>query len=182
MSSQSTSKLLSYWLRHQPEAGGLTLDANGWTSTSSLLDALQRHGAPHALDDLRALVESSDKKRFELSPDESRIRARQGHSVTVEGDWSPATPPDILFHGTPTRFLPAILVEGLKPMKRHHVHLSADIETASAVGARRGDTAVLEIDCRAMVAAGHVFLVTGNGVWLTHNVPPEAIRVRDDLA
>ena len=180
MSSQSTSKLLSYWLRHQPEAGGLTLDANGWTSTPSLLVALQRHGVPHTLDDLQALVESSDKKRFELSSDESHIRARQGHSVAVEGDWSSATPPDVLFHGTPTRFLPAILAEGLKPMKRHHVHLSPDIATAAVVGARRGDTAILEIDCAAMVAAGHAFFVTGNGVWLTDAVPPAFLSERGE--
>lgn len=178
MSAESTSKLLSYWLRHKPEAGGLTLDANGWTPTSALLDALDREGVTWVIDDLRALVESRDKKRFELSADESQIRARQGHSVAVEGDWSPATPPAVLFHGTPTRFLPAILVEGLKPMKRHHVHLSPDIETATVVGARRGETAILEIDCDAMVAAGHAFFVTGNCVWLTDAVPPEFLRQR----
>lgn len=179
MSSQSTSKLLSYWLRHEPEAGGLTLDSNGWTSTASLLDAIGREGIPYSLADLRTLVDGSDKKRFELSLDEGQIRARQGHSVAVEGDWSPATPPDMLFHGTPTRFLKAIMAEGLKPMKRHHVHLSPDLETATVVGARRGETAILEIDCAAMLAAGHTFFVTGNGVWLTDAVSPAFLRERE---
>jgi putative RNA 2'-phosphotransferase len=35
------------------------------------------------LADLLLFVEESDKQRFELSPDATRIRARQGHSVPV---------------------------------------------------------------------------------------------------
>jgi putative RNA 2'-phosphotransferase len=77
------SKRLSLWLRHQPGEAGLTLDAKGWTEVDAVLSALARAGLSFDWSTLLRLVEESDKQRFELSPDASRIRARQGHSVAV---------------------------------------------------------------------------------------------------
>jgi putative RNA 2'-phosphotransferase len=84
-----------------------------------------------------------------------------------------ARPPDQLYHGTVQRFLPAIQREGLRPMKRHDVHLSASRDTAAQVGSRRGVPVILEVGARAMVECGHEFRVSANGVWLTGAVPPE---------
>lgn len=165
------SKTLSYWLRHQPDAAGLTLDAQGWTAVDDLLAALSRDGLPNDIDTLLALVEQSDKQRFELSPDLQRIRTRQGHSVAVDLALAPTQPPETLYHGTVDRFLAAILTDGLQKMRRHHVHLSPDIQTAERVGARRGKPVLLAIDARAMHADGHSFFVTENQVWLTDAVP-----------
>lgn len=67
------------------------------------------------------------------------------------------------------------MASGLSKMKRHHVHLSADIETARRVGARRGRAVILEIDA-ARLQESRVFYVTGNGVWLTEAVPPSFLR------
>ncbi len=170
------SKTLSYWLRHAPEAGGLSLDANGWTEVDAVLAALAREGLPADWDALLAVVETNDKQRFELSTDGERIRARQGHSVSVEGDWTAATPPEVLWHGTVERFLDAILAQGLKPMARHHVHLSPDQETARRVAARRGKPVILEVSAGRLAAQGQAFFVTGNGVWLTESVPPDALK------
>lgn len=170
------SKLLSYWLRHRPEAGGLELDPSGWTPTDDVLEALKRHGIACDGARLAEVVRRSDKQRFEYSPDGSAIRARQGHSVAVELGWPPAQPPGTLYHGTVERFLPAIAREGLRAMKRHHVHLSPDAETATRVGSRRGEAVVLRIDSAAMARAGHVFYLTANGVWLTEHVPPEFLE------
>ncbi|AIG75123.1 Hypothetical protein AJAP_11170 [Amycolatopsis japonica] len=66
--------------------------------------------------------------------------------------------------------------EGLRPMNRHAVHLSATVDTARAVGARRGVPVLLAVDAREMTAAGHEFQVSANGVWLTAAVPPEFLR------
>ncbi|HET6290091.1 MAG TPA: RNA 2'-phosphotransferase, partial [Amycolatopsis sp.] len=104
------------------------------------------------------------------------IRASQGHSVAVDLALPAATPPDVLYHGTVARFLDAIKDEGLKPMNRHAVHLSATVETARTVGGRRGVPVVLLVDTRGMAAAGHEFQVSANGVWLTAAVPPEFLR------
>ncbi|MET1110164.1 MAG: RNA 2'-phosphotransferase [Allosphingosinicella sp.] len=170
------SKSLSYWLRHRPEAGGLTLDEAGWAPVASVLAALGSAGLPSDAETLRDIVAGSDKNRFELSDDRARIRARQGHSVKVDLQWPAAIPPEHLFHGTVERFLPTIFAEGLKPMKRHHVHLSPDPGTATAVGARRGEAVILRIEAAAMAADGHVFRISGNGVWLTDHVPPRYLE------
>jgi putative RNA 2'-phosphotransferase len=58
-------------------------------------------------------------------------------------------------------------------MERHAVHLSPNAATAERVGRRRGRPVVLTVDAAAMTAAGFVFQVSANGVWLTERVPPE---------
>ncbi len=119
----------------------------------------------------------NDKQRFEWDVAADRIRARQGHSVPVELDLAPSTPPAVLFHGTPTRNLDSILATGLDRRQRHHVHLSPDRDTAAVVGARRGEHVVLVVDAARMHADGHEFWVTGNGVWLTDSVPASYLDV-----
>jgi putative RNA 2'-phosphotransferase len=168
--TQKISKLLSYWLRHAPEAGGLELDSSGWAATDAVRESLSRAGVQPAI--LERTVAENDKQRFELSSDGSRIRARQGHSIAVDLDWPLMPPPQFLYHGTVERFLDAIFVEGLKPMARHHVHLSPDHETASRVGARRGAPIILRIAAESMAQQGFGFRLSGNGVWLVDSVPP----------
>ncbi|MFM7402853.1 MAG: RNA 2'-phosphotransferase [Erythrobacter sp.] len=173
------SRTLSYWLRHAPEQGGLRLDAAGWAPVADVLAALAREGLPTTEVLLRAVVEENDKRRFELSDDAARIRARQGHSVAVEGSWQAAMPPEVLYHGTVERFLEAIMREGLTKQQRHHVHLSADLETATKVGARRGEAVILTVAAGRMAADGHAFALSTNGVWLTDHVPPRYLARAD---
>ncbi|MGN8001334.1 RNA 2'-phosphotransferase [Sphingomonas sp. 22176] len=169
--TQKLSKLLSYWLRHAPEAGDLTLDDAGWASVESVRTALSREGVNPAL--LEQVVADSDKQRFELSADSAYIRARQGHSIDVDLGWAIAMPPETLYHGTVDRFLEAIFADGLKPMARHHVHLSPDVETAARVGERRGAPVLLRVAAGKMARQGAVFRLSSNGVWLAEAVPPE---------
>ncbi len=171
-----TSKFLSLVLRHQPELIGLRLDEAGWVPVAELLEGCRRAGQAITLEELKEIVRTSDKQRFALSEDGTRIRANQGHSIDVDLGLEPASPPAVLFHGTVERFLPAIRREGLRPMSRHDVHLSADQETATRVGARRGKPVVLTVDAAGMSAAGHTFRISANGVWLVAAVPPEYLR------
>jgi putative RNA 2'-phosphotransferase len=173
----SVSKKLSFWLRHRPDAAGLTLDEAGWMEVDAVLGALDRAGVTGGLDRLRGVVAGNDKQRFELSADGRRIRARQGHSVAVELGWPEQVPPDRLYHGTVARFLDAILAEGLRPMGRHHVHLSPDIATARRVGGRRGAPAILAVRARDLHAAGKPFYRTANQVWLVDAVPPQFLEL-----
>jgi putative RNA 2'-phosphotransferase len=83
-----------------------------------------------------------------------------------------ATPPTVLYHGTPKRNLNRITQGGLLKMRRHHVHLSPDEVTARVVGARRGRPAVLAVDAEKMHRDGYVFYRSGNGVWLVAHVLP----------
>ena len=171
------SKTLSYWLRHRPEAAALTLDGQGWTDVSATLSAFERMGMRCDRQRLFEVIASNDKQRFELSADGLRVRARQGHSVGVSLDWPRRTPPPFLYHGTVDRFLTAIRAQGLQPMRRHHVHLSPDIETARRVGARRGKAIILSVRAGELDAAGQVFFLTSNGVWLTDAVAPAYLEV-----
>ena len=173
--SKHKSKFLSLVLRHQPELIGIVLDDAGWTDVDTLLAKARSKGTSITRDELAEIVKSSDKQRFALSPDGTRIRANQGHSVEVELDLPPTPPPAVLLHGTVDKFLESIRKTGLVKGSRHHVHLSADLETASKVGERRGKPVLLEIRADAMADAGHVFYRSANGVWLVDHVPPEFI-------
>ncbi|MEJ3655331.1 RNA 2'-phosphotransferase [Actinomycetes bacterium KLBMP 9759] len=174
----SISKRLSLHLRHAPEKIGITLDPAGWVRIDALLAALAAHGSRISRADLDAVVAGNDKQRFVIDGD--RIRANQGHSVAIELDLLPREPPPVLYHGTVGRFLDAIHREGLRPMARHDVHLSASVETAQRVGARRGKPVVLRVDAAAMHRDGHEFRVSANGVWLTSAVPPRYLSHQDE--
>jgi putative RNA 2'-phosphotransferase len=173
-----TSKFLSLVLRHQPEAVGLVLDEGGWVDVAELIAACAAHGRRFSREELDHVVATNDKQRFAFSADGRRIRASQGHSVEVELGLAAAAPPDVLFHGTAAATLPLILREGLKPMSRQDVHLSADPETAVRVGSRHGRPVVLAVDAAGLAAQRHVFRVSANGVWLTARVPPEWLRIQ----
>jgi putative RNA 2'-phosphotransferase len=162
------SRFLSLVLRHEPEKIGITLDPHGWVSIETLLAAL-----PFPLDRARldGLIRDNDKQRFAISSDGTKIRANQGHSVSVDLGLATSDPPEFLYHGTVEKFLPSILAQGLVKGDRHHVHLSANIETAQKVGDRRGSAIILVVAAQQMVADGHRFFVSENGVWLTDHVP-----------
>jgi putative RNA 2'-phosphotransferase len=168
---------LAYWLRHAPEAAELQLDRAGWVRVEAILEALMGSRLPTSIADLEALVASGEKQRFEMSEDGSRIRARQGHSIKVEGDWPVAAPPEVLFHGTTERFLASILQQGLLPRSRHHVHLSSTVDTARAVGGRRGSPIVLCVAASKMTKEGFTFRLSSNGVWLTDRVLPTFLEL-----
>jgi putative RNA 2'-phosphotransferase len=168
------SKYLSKHLRHQPERIGLTLDEAGWVEIDTLIAACAAHGFRFDREELDHVVATNDKRRFAIEG--TRIRASQGHSIEVDLGLPPTTPPPYLFHGTVARNLDAIRAEGLRPMNRHAVHLSAERETATRVGARRGRPVVLSVDAGAMHKDGQVFRVSENGVWLTEAVPVRYLR------
>lgn len=173
---KSISKRLSFILRHRPDSVGLTLEPGGWVSVTALLAALSNNGTFVTPATLEEVVSDNDKQRFEFSADRSQIRARQGHSAEVDLQYEAAIPPDLLFHGTATRFLESIFAQGLIKGNRHHVHLSINHETMIQVGKRHGQPTVLEIDAKQMVIDGHQFFVTGNAVWLTDHVPPQYLK------
>lgn len=166
------SKFLSYVLRHKPESIGVTLDPEGWASVDAIIAGAAKSGRIVVREMVERVVATNDKKRFALSPDGMCIRAVQGHSTTeVAINFEEKVPPELLYHGTATRFLPSIREQGLVPGNRHHVHLSADVQVAVSVGTRHGKPVVLTVDAAAMHAQGHTFHLSENGVWLTAHVP-----------
>jgi putative RNA 2'-phosphotransferase len=171
-----TSKFLSLILRHDPERVGLRLDTAGWADVRDLVRALNHHGVSISFEDPGHIVATSDKKRLALSEDGLRTRANHGHSIEVDLQYEATVPPDLLYHGTATRFLESIRHDGLHKMRRLQVHLVADRKTALQVGGRHGKPVLLTIRAGEMHRAGCVFCCSSNGVWLIDRVPPQFIN------
>lgn len=158
------SRRLAYLLRHDKD---YTFDEQGYREVDNLI---AEHG--FTIDVLEAVVALNDKQRFEFNADKTKIRARQGHSVTVDVGLKETMPPAVLYHGTADKYIGSILADGLDKGTRLHVHLSADFGTALNVGRRHGRPVVLTIDTAAMFADGLKFYLSNNGVWLTDSVAP----------
>lgn len=174
-----TSRKMSLVLRHKPEAIGLTLDANGWATVTNLLKRMAATGTPLSRAELDTIVAENNKKRFAFNPEGTKIRASQGHSIDVNLQFDPLTPPANLFHGTATTSVESILATGLQSRSRQHVHLSLDLdlETATQVGSRHGSPVILTVDAAAMHNDGYKFYRSANNVWLTDEIPARYLTV-----
>jgi putative RNA 2'-phosphotransferase len=175
----SESKFLSLILRHKPETIGLTLDDNGWADLGELIEKAKIHHHFLSPEIIGEIVASSDKQRFAISADGLKIRANQGHSLKVDLHLTAQSPPDVLYHGTATRFLASILAIGVKPQSRQYVHLSKNAETAREVGQRHGKAIVLEVAAKQMAVDGYSFFLSENRVWLVEQVPPCYLSLND---
>jgi len=175
---KETSKLISYWLRHNPNDGNLIADEFGWVSTADLLKSLNLKGQNLDLNDIRVLNLSFDKIRWEFNDDESKIRATHGHSMPIELFGPSVTPPQKLFHGTSTKAVKGIFKEGILPMRRQFVHCSETVEMAIEVGKRHGTPIIIEIDAEVLFNAGAKFFKTSDNVWLIDKIPNNFISLK----
>ena len=200
------SKFVSGALRHFPDDAGLSLDEAGWTDRGELVAAVERKYDWADARHLDAVVAADPKGRFETRGD--GVRAAYGHSVDVDLDGGApganapgddadgtgaaggGTPdadgdgdevPDALYHGTDPANFDAILSEGLKPMGRQEVHLSATVADAREVGRRHAaDPAVLTVDAAAMRDDGRRVSRRGEATYTADAVPPRYLTVRGD--
>lgn len=170
--NKNQSKYISYLLRHAPEKANLTMSEQGWVSVNQLLK-----NTDLLMSELEEIVANNNKKRFEFNEDKSEIRARQGHSIKIDLGLEEKVPPLFLYHGTAKKNFYDIWLNGLIKMKRHHVHLSPDKETAVNVGQRHGKPLVLKISTKEMYDNGFKFYQTENNVWLVDVVPVQYILV-----
>ncbi|MFC5289163.1 RNA 2'-phosphotransferase [Actinokineospora guangxiensis] len=165
------SKRLAKLLRHDP--GALSMDPAGWVPVEELLALL---GITRA--QLDEVVAGNNKSRYAYDGTGTLIRASQGHTLPVDLGLEPVEPPEVLYHGTAEPTVDVVLAEGLRPMLRNHVHLSADVETATKVGSRHGRPVVLAVAATRMHGDGHQFYLSANGVWLCDQVPAEYLTSR----
>jgi putative RNA 2'-phosphotransferase len=172
------SRLISHALRHEPEAYGIRLDANGWIAVPDLIEALRKsdqrwQGLTET--DLHAVAGSFEKKRHEIA--NGRIRASYGHSTEVAIERTAVVPPSVLYHGTSPEAVGAILREGLRPMERSHVHLSVDLDGARQVGLRKSEIPILlAVKALEAHAQGNRFYQVDRRIWLTDALSPAFIE------
>jgi putative RNA 2'-phosphotransferase len=134
-----TSTFLSYVLRHDPDALGLTLAPGGWADVDLLLERARAEGRSLTRARLRQILQildAGEKDCFTMSADGAKIRANYGHSIDVDLGLRPASPSGRLYHGTARQALSAIRDGGLRPQSRQYVHLSSTPADATAVVAR----------------------------------------------
>jgi putative RNA 2'-phosphotransferase len=174
---ETKSRYLSFLLRHKPEAAKLSIDSDGWVPIRQIIEGTEISEA-----EINQIVITDKKGRYSFSTDGTMIRANQGHSTDkVKMKFKTAVPPPILYHGTTSSAEDIIMRDGLLPMTRHYVHLSADLCTAKSVAGRRRSTHVIfEIDTAAMIASRFTFSLSDNEVWLIEKVPAKFLKVHHD--
>lgn len=177
----SLSKAMSKALRHQPERLGISLAADGSIELATFVAGLnERGGWPRQIteEDVMQVVEHGTKQRFAVEG--GRIRARYGHSIPLRVNYRKADPPAVLYHGTSRNNLDSIMADGLLPMGRQVVHLSADVETARMVGSRHGGhTVILQVDAATALRDGIRFYQCNSDTWLADAVPAAYLSLRE---
>ncbi len=176
MNQTKISKLLSYILRHKPEALNITLNKNWWADIDEIIEKFKEfENIDINYEQIEQLVKDNDKQRFSISDDWKMIRANQGHSIEINLNLKPITPPDFLYHGTATRFMDGIKQKWLISMSRQFVHLSSDLDTAKKVWMRHWKPVILKVLSKKMYENWYKFYLSENWVWLCSEVPSEFI-------
>jgi len=173
---KAVSKYMSYLLRHNPE--NLKMDNEGFVRINDLLEKVEKI---YNVDEIfiRAVVEKSERRRFQIIND--KIRAIYGHTIDVDMKIPVDEKVRFLYHGTSVQSAAAILKEGLKPMKRRWVHLSTTPEIAKDVGKRRSARPmVLVVDAEKARKEGTRFYEATNQVYLSDEVPSKFIKIFND--
>jgi putative RNA 2'-phosphotransferase len=166
------SRLVALVLRHRPEEVGVSLDAGGFTDLESLAAGLATQPGWESISgkDLIALAQA-DSRRYELQ--DGRIRARYGHTISIERPGEPAYPPEWLYVGVDPSTLTSVAAEGLRPVGRQYLHLSVAPSVALDVGRRHArDAVVVVVFARKAADAGLEFRRAGPALYLTAVVPP----------
>ncbi|KAJ8405184.1 hypothetical protein AAFF_G00321750 [Aldrovandia affinis] len=171
------SKSLSFALRHGAAQMGLDMSSDGFILVEDLLSHPQFRS--FSLEDLESVVANNDKQRFKLRahPEDGRlqIRANQGHSVQVTDLELRAVQPDApdcpreAVHGSYLQHWPSIRSQGLRRMKRTHIHLAPGLPGGGGVisGMRKNCDLVIYIDLHKAMTDGIPFYWSENRVLLT---------------
>ena len=174
------SKFLSLVLRHRPDEYGLHMDELGFVDFESLVDVIVAEdiAAETAEDDIREIVEGSDRRRFEVV--DGKIRALYGHSSRVNLDYPGQEPPESLYHGVSIGAARGIAERGILPAGRAYVHLSSTAGEAESVGARNTEhPVVIRVITAPAVDAGVKFTQATDLIWLCPEVPAECCEIPD---
>nr|AAW24665.1 SJCHGC01721 protein [Schistosoma japonicum] len=168
------SKKLACILRHAAENVGMNYEPGGYLYVDKILQLKPFQGV--RVEDILRVVNSNDKKRYEVStnPENGRlkIRAFQGHSVPIDGlditlIENPENYPNVI-HGTYFRNWESIRKEGLKRMRRTHIHFApGEIGESGVISGLRSSAEILiYIDLAKAMKDGYKFYISKNNVIL----------------
>lgn len=173
---EKLGRFISGALRHFPQKLKLEMDGNGWVDFSSLARIASRKYRWANKWLIKAIVDSDEKKRYEIK--EEKIRARYGHSVDVELNDYSESEETILYYGTGEEEAHRMLEIGIKPVYQTFVHLSTTVEKSERVAKFRTDNPViLKVDVESARKNGLKFLNANDYIVLTKEVPPEYVEI-----
>jgi RNA:NAD 2'-phosphotransferase (TPT1/KptA family)/ADP-ribose pyrophosphatase YjhB (NUDIX family) len=161
------SKAMSYLLRHGLIKEKLTtVTSDGYVQVDEVISWLRSKGHHLTISDVVDIVRADSKNRFALDESHMRIRANQGHSISVEVDsMCPYLLDNQVLHCTSTEHISSIAQGGLSRMSRTHIHM-IKIDGSSWHMCRSNSDLYVFIDTEKARAAGHEFLISANGVIL----------------
>ncbi|MFF8185831.1 RNA 2'-phosphotransferase [Microbacterium sp. NPDC016588] len=165
------SKAMSYHLRHDASA---PTARGGWMYADDLATVMRAHGHRVTAEQLLVVAGALGEPRFEL--DGTEIRAAYGHSLARRSDFEAASPPESLFHATPSRHLQHIVEgrAGLESGGRQFVHLTPDPERALRSAERHGaDALLLKVDAARVEG----LVKATEDTWLAPRVKVEQLAI-----
>lgn len=169
------SRWMAYVLRHNATRYGLQPDQHGYVNVEEVLRAAGSRYPKLNATWFHEFMESSGDRRFELVG--GRVRARYGHSISVEPVGPPVKPPAQLYHGTEATHIDAMLSSGLQPMGRRMVHLSQTKEEALAIARRRTARPALILVKAGLAHEAGVTFYREAKVYLTAHIPASFLQM-----
>lgn len=171
-------RMLTGILRHSPERYGLSLDEHGWIQVDAIIGAIQRNRRYHWIRPyhVEAIAATDDKGRYQI--ESGMIRATYGHTLEVDLSDMPDADLEFLYYPASEEEADIILENGIKPMDRKYIHLSATPEKADEAGkVRIQNPIILKIDvkCANELAPEKPIKKAGKSVYVTQEVPAKCI-------
>lgn len=178
----SISKEFSRILRHAAaDTPGISMRSDGFVELDQLLALpfFRRNAVDMTF--VRELVSNDEKSRFSLVNENGTllIRANQGHSTKIaslldvneilEPIVSPADIPKVVHGTTLEAWSQYIQTQGLKPMRRSHIHFAPGVlgEDGVRSGMRKSSGVYIYINAERAMAAGIKFFRSANNVILS---------------
>jgi putative RNA 2'-phosphotransferase len=171
-------RMLTGILRHSPERYGLALDEHGWIPVDHVIGAIQNNRRYHWIRPyhIEAIVITDDKGRYQVEG--GMIRATYGHTLQVDLSDMPNADLEFLYYPASEEEADMILENGIRPMDRQYIHLSATPEKADEAGkVRIQNPIILKIDvkCATELLPEKPIKKAGKAVYLAQEVPAKCI-------
>lgn len=171
-------RMLTGILRHFPERYGLALDEHGWIQVDAIIGAIQCNRRYHWIRPyhIEAIAATDDKGRYQIEG--GMIRATYGHTLEVDLSDMPEADLEFLYYPASEEEADMILENGIKPMDRKYIHLSATPEKADEAGkVRIQNPIILKIDVKlaAELAPEKPIKKAGKSVYVAQEVPAKCI-------
>lgn len=177
---------MSHILRHCPPPK--SIDSFGWIYVHILIENMRKLNP--TLEELREVVEKDTKGRFVIDElcDPARIRATQGHSIFLENPilelLDSSTEIQVVIHGTTEEGFKEIeKCRELRSMRREYIHFAIE---QKHVRSNNNTTVFLRLKLKEAQNAGHVFMLSTNGVLLCKGPLPvefvNCVKYEDLLA